>query len=154
MAKLNTLNSVVYCLVHSFTSRNNDVKGYWALGKLFELALKNNSKKIEIDFLNRILNYPDFMFNGMIDHYRLFIETQMSTLGLHFELVTKAGINIVFEDNPPKLPLDLLILRGKPFSCVGTLIYEQNKCYTGTIAGYCAPHDPRLELRSTRYTGD
>lgn len=152
MAKSDSLKSVIYGLVHSFTSRNNDVKGYWALGKLYRLALKNNSKRIEIDLLNRTMTYSDFQFNGMIDHYRLYIEKQMSNLCLYFELLSNAKIEIVFEDNPPKLSLNLLTLRGKPFSCTGTFTYKKNKCYKGTIVGFCSPHDPTIEFRSTRYT--
>jgi hypothetical protein len=154
MAKSKSLKSVIYSLIHPFTSRNNDVKGYWALGMLYSLVLKNNSKRIEIDLLNKIMTYPDFQFNGMIDHYRIFIENQMSNLGLHFELLNKAIIEIVFEDSPPKLSLDLLTLRGKPFTCIGTFVYEKSKCFKGKIVGFCSPHDPTVEFRSTRYTGE
>jgi len=50
-------------------SRNNDVDGYWAIGKLYLLAKTCNSRKIRIDLLAKQISPPRPELQRMLDHY-------------------------------------------------------------------------------------
>jgi len=53
----------------SFVSRNNDVDGYWGIGKLYSHALRTDAKTIAIDLVGRTITPPSDEFRSMVSRY-------------------------------------------------------------------------------------
>src|SRR5581483_2478001 len=70
MARRRNLNGLATVVLSSFLSRNNDVEGYWAFGKLYLNALQYRQRKVVIDFLSGTLSPPGEQFASMIKYYR------------------------------------------------------------------------------------
>ena len=64
MSRKSTLKNILNGLLSSFVSRNNDVNGYWGIGKLYSLMINKQVHKVEIDLMNNtIIPYStDFYF--------------------------------------------------------------------------------------------
>jgi hypothetical protein len=63
MARRKEFKNIANGLICSFVSRNNDVYGYWGIGKLYSHMLKSKTMTIEINILDIAIspNNNEFM---------------------------------------------------------------------------------------------
>jgi hypothetical protein len=57
-------------LLGAFVSRNNDVGGYWAIGKLYAHARRSRSPEVRIDLIESTIAPPSAEFADLIAHHR------------------------------------------------------------------------------------
>jgi hypothetical protein len=69
MTRRRELNGIAGNLLGSFVSRNNEVAGYWAIGKLCAIALQTANGEISIELLTKRLTPPSPECNPMLDRY-------------------------------------------------------------------------------------
>lgn len=147
MARRSVLKGVASDLLTSFVSRNNDIEGYWAIGKLCRLAKETNVTRIQIDLLRGCLSVPSKAFGSMTSGYRLWVETLAGAKGLllaeclvdiEFELFSKPGRAVSGD------------LAETPFRCSVTLVDDRKGVWGSSMSGICWPHDADRERRSSR----
>lgn len=133
----------------SFVSRNNDVEGYWGLGKFYKFAASQNTNKIVIDILSNHIVPPEPSFRPYIKVYAKSILDDFSSRGLPHDWLVKATITIIFnqDDQADEAVVGHL---GEPF--IGTIDFEDdlNRLWSKSIRGRCRKHDPLQEHRSLR----
>ena len=66
MPRRRELKVVAHSLLCAFLGRNNDVAGYWALGKLCGHALSHGSRHVEVDLLGERMTPAGEEFNYML----------------------------------------------------------------------------------------
>ncbi|MCA0201293.1 MAG: hypothetical protein LCH56_10695 [Proteobacteria bacterium] len=143
MPRRREIAAIARNLALTFVSRNNDVDGYWAIGKLYSHALKAGVSELDIDLLNDSIAPPSSEFNKMLSHYKAWIGTQMPLAWLK-----RAGIALSFEPQPDA-PINSWDV-GKVFQCSVTLVDDQDHEHIARERFVCRPHDPATEIRSTR----
>jgi hypothetical protein len=150
MARRKNFNGIVANLVGSFVSRNNDVSGYWAIGRLNALAAAAKTRVIEVDLLDETSSHVDVA--DVARTYRQWITTQLERSGMPAQWLAKAAIYVEFGrfegTNPPPQTT-----YGEPFTCRATLVDDLGHVYSRTVSAWSAPHDPTRELRSLRVAG-
>jgi len=69
MARRRALKGIAGGLVSSFISRNNDVNGYWGIGKLYSHMLKSKVDILRIDLIQNTIEPKSSEFEFRISKY-------------------------------------------------------------------------------------
>lgn len=144
------LKGIAAGLYGSFISRNNDVDGYWELGKLRLHADMNNSFLIVINLVDGTIEPPSDEFSKLLEYYMTFLRRRMITRNMASGLLTAAKIDLVFNVSLPDGKMSLRTTFGSLFKLTVTLTDDRDKHYIITGFGYCAPHNSKFEFQSSR----
>ena len=152
MAKRKRLRSVAEGLLGTFVSRNNDIDGYWGLGKLYGHALQD-AGELEIDLLSQRTCPESDAFRDLAQRYYDLLVDRCRARNLPMPLITKATIHIKFNVDEECHPVAARQSRGEPFRCSVEIVDDLQRCHRAQTYGRVSPHDPGRELRSRRYIG-
>jgi len=153
VVKRRELKGVANSLLQSFISRNNDVSGYWGIGKLYLLAKKKNSDHVLIELLNRQMNPSSNKFDDLFDRYQPYFKNfveQKDSLGWSHEpsKVESVQIFINFKSVPDdKLEWWARKYVGDNFECEVKIKTDLGKIYSSRVYSRCWPHNPSKERR-------
>jgi hypothetical protein len=149
MPRRRELNAVADGVLSSFISRNNDVYGYWGIGKLFSFMLKSNSNKLKIDLLKQTINPEEIEFDLMIEYFANIMWTIIKNCKIDPTYVRNAYINIDvnFEDNSKNI-ISKLIMNELGCSC--TIEDDLGKKHQIEKKIKCSEHSPKFERKSCR----
>ncbi len=137
MPRRKELRGAAFGLLGSFVSRNNDVSGYWALGKLRKLAVKTNVSTVRVDLLNLMVTPPSEDFAPMAKRFQQMLGAQLKARRMPVEWVSAAAVSVEFA-------LD------DAFKCAVVIADDKGREHRATTSGTSWVHDPARELRSTR----
>ena len=96
------LKNVASNLCGSFASRNNDLDGYWAIGKLRSLAERNGQTTVLLDLLASSTQPSSSELAPVLAHYRGLLAKLTDLSHVPFEEITSAHITLDFA--PPPWP--------------------------------------------------
>jgi len=148
MGKRKQLKNLAYGIAGRFSSRNNDVDGFWALGLLYATAAAAGTKTICLDVMTQKAN-PSFKHSGrLLSEYKRYMDEQLEMLGLSGH-VYAATIEIEFDVDP-----SLVVARrdtwGEPYLAQVKLTDDLAQVRSAFVHGWCSKHNPELERRSAR----
>ena len=150
MARRKELGSIASAIAGSFNSRNNDVDGYWGIGKLYKLVADLPDKKVDLELLGKTIQPKSHDFDLMLQIYQKKLLGYLLHRGIPKEWVNTATISIKFEiEFEPKhyywrSPL------GKPCEVKCDLEDDIGRKHIAYAYNNCRPHDPSRETRSGR----
>lgn len=148
------LTNIASGLCGAFGSRNNDLDGYWSIGKLRSLAMEHDRTTIVIDLLDLSMqpssSASGHVFAPVLARYRCLLAKLAGLTGIPFDELTAARITVDFA--PPPWPRTSYYTQQWGDQFVLTVAIHANGRTAGIVrhAGYCRPHDPACETRSTR----
>lgn len=150
MSRKGRLKNVAAGLCDSFASRNNDLDGYWSIGKLRSLAEQYGRTTVSLDLLTSSIQPSSSEFVPVLARYQRLLEKLANLSRIRIEEIKEASITLDFAPLPWPRASYYKLNWGEQFVLVVT-VKADNKA-TGTMrhAGYCRPHDPAMESRSTR----
>jgi hypothetical protein len=146
MRRRRALKGLACGLVETFVSRNNDVSGYWGIGKLYREAGERLASSVTIDLLDPSSSAIGPVAQAVQLHYVSRLEHMASNAGVS---LSQAQITVefgTFGSCPPPASSSY----GDPFICTVSLIGPNGRKYEAYRAGRCAPHDSARESRSNR----
>lgn len=147
------LTNIASGLCGSFASRNNDLDGYWSIGRLRSLAERHGRTTVLLDVLTSSIqpSSPEFAF--VLARYRRLLAKLADLSRIRFEEITSAHITLDFA--PPPWPGTSYYKPqwGDQFTLTVTINTDGRTAGIVHHAGYCRPHDPAKERRSTRSAG-
>lgn len=124
-------------MLGSFVSRNNDVSGYWALGKLRKHAVTANVSTVCVDLLKLIVTPPGDDFTAMARHFQQMLSVQIKARHIPVDWMRAAAVSVDFAP-------------GDAFDCAVVITDDKGREHRATASGMSWAHDPARELRSTR----
>lgn len=144
------LTNIANGLCGSFISRNNDLDGYWAIGKLRSLAEKYGQTTVLLDLLTSSIRPPAPEFAPVLARYSHLLEKLADLTRIRSREITAALITLDFE--PPPWPRISYYKPqwGDQFTLTVTIDADDRAAGSVRHAGYCRPHDPTRESRSIR----
>lgn len=148
MARRKELSNVASGLYGSFISRNNDVAGYWGIGKLCLLAQENSASTVQLNLLTLTVSPESTQFKKLLAGYHSFLQRHLAARGIPINWVASADIEINFnpEDRPTKhVPI---VSWGKLFKLSIVITDDRKKSHVVSGYSYCRPHDPTKEHQS------
>jgi len=144
MPRRRDFRGAAFGLLGAFVSRNNDVGGYWALGKLYEHARASNAREIRVDLVRSVITPPSPEFSQMVGHFRQMLADQLAARKLPNEWLRDADVRVKFSgDESVDKP-------GDAFECFVTFTDDLGHVHQARGNGACWVHDPAKELKSTR----
>jgi len=149
MSRRTEHSNLSYALLGTFVSRNNDVDGYWAIGRLRAESERLASPILLLDILKGT-SQPDARDSRIVaSFYREWIRTRIEK----FTNPAAVAAVLVRLDFTPDAPLKVsreTSTYGKPYMCEVSVVSTTGGTRTSSHIGRCAPHDPHREHRSTR----
>jgi hypothetical protein len=149
MPRRRKMNGVVDGILGSFVSRNNDIGGYWAIGKLYEHARKNQTQNLSINLVTREIQPDSLEFRSMVQEYSSRLTNRLAYFATSMESITVARITLAFDAavldaRPPSS------LPGQPFRCTLEVMDKLGREYAASHLGVARPHNPLKETKSAR----
>jgi hypothetical protein len=150
MPRRREIRNAAQGLLGSFVSRNNDVDGYWGIGKLYSAAKSARTKIISLDLIDLKVTPDIDGFDHLLRKYADLLVKQFPKRLPTSSWLSEAKITIEFESHVDPSDIPRWFTIGEPFSCIVLLADTHNrKCETKAF-GRCKMHDPNTESRSTR----
>ncbi len=139
------LKNILNGLLNSFISRNNDVNGYWGIGKLYALLIDTNCSEIKIDLLKNTILPENLEFINSIKGYNKKLKNKIEKNSLSISDVSNVNIFIkkkynIFNENHELIPL----------LCSIKATYKENINLEYQLEIMCRKHSPKLESKSCR----
>lgn len=148
MARRRELKNIASGLMCSFISRNNDVGGYWGIGKLCSLAQDSATTCVELDLLSKTVLPESAEFSKLLRGYNSLLQRHLAARNIPDCWVTSAFIELDFSpiEHPEKqVPI---ITWGSLFKLSVTILDDRSRKHTVSTYGYCAAHNSRTEHQS------
>lgn len=144
MPRRREIRGVAIGLLGSFVSRNNDVGGYWALGRLYKHALNTDAPDVRVDLFDLTITPPSDDYAAMAAHFQRMLGDQLSARKLPVDWVRAATICVEF--GRAKSPDS----SGEVFNCVVVITDDRGRAHSASANGACRVHSPVMESRSAR----
>lgn len=141
------LANIAAGLCGSFASRNNDLAGYWAIGKLRSLAEHYSQNGVSLDVLARSMQPLSSEFAQVLADYHLLLKKLASRSGVRLTAITAAYIAVDFLPLPWPRAIYYKKQWGEQFLVTVTISADGRADGIISHAGYCRPHDPERERR-------
>jgi len=152
MSNLGAWKNTASGLLGTFTSRNNDIDGYWGIGILRLFAYRHKLSTLTLDLLNRRLSFlPESPVGYAEEIYQKWLRSSLKKSKIDIGEVIRADINLRFSTFE-EFPDVIRDTRGEPYVCTVTIVRRGERTYTASKVGCCALHDPKKDRRSTRVT--
>lgn len=148
MARRKELKSIASGMYGSFISRNNDIAGYWGIGKLCLFARRRRTTIVRLDLLKESIAPEGSEFAKLLAGYAAKLKAHLSARGVPERWVTSAIIELDFK---PEYPIDKQIpisTWGDLFKLTVTIVDDTQRRHEVRGYSYTAPHDQARESRS------
>ena len=149
MARRKLLKGIAGGIAGSFASRNNDTNGYWTLGILCQIATDSETNQFYLDLVTGDSKSKCEYSKQLAAPYYNSIIRQIANLGFTNEVIKSAIIQVEFSVQTISQVAPEL-LQGNPFICRTIIVDDLNQLWSAEVNGWCRPHDPKRERRSTR----
>lgn len=150
MARRKEFKTIADGLLSSFVSRNNDVYGYWGIGKLYSHMVSSKSMKLKIDLVQRTLEPRKDEFKVSISEFANRLMNQVRNRRLNHKFLKKAELMIIgFPNEPSPYPYYGKTAPNK-IICRLIIVDDLNREHMNETNTWCRKHNPEKESKSTR----
>ena len=145
------LRSIAHDVAQTLISRNDDVAGYWALGQLLSYALSNKAVSVAIDLTcgESKPSLQDSPLSVLPAQWSEVFWRNVAQQKLQRSAVDRASASISFGVTKARQGT-----RGGdveyPVLLQVSIQDDRGRVYSRSADVWCSPHDPKLELKSTR----
>lgn len=136
-------------IINSFSSRNNDIDGYWGLGKLYKSLESEESKIVTIELITKVVTPDIDELKIMSLSYSEMLTKLVCNKKIPIQWIMSVTITSEFETKYQHHHFWRRDL-GKPCNLTCTIVDDMGNNYTAKAYVNCLPHNPHKELRSTR----
>ena len=149
MAREKALKNIASGVYGAFVSRNNDLDGYWGLGKLRSLAQQHGVRRVQLDLLAATIVPADCHFAPLLKRYSTYLQNRLAGSDVPPARVARAVVELDFEpDVPAQAPWPCC--GGDLFKLTVSIVSDADRVCQIDGYGHCHPHSPSREFRSTR----
>ena len=150
MASRKELKSIAAGIIGAFNSRNNDLDGYWGIGKLYSFALSNKTDSVTLDLMNETISPKTTEFDSLIEFYRNMLISQLKSKHMPYDYLVKVEITVSFAQQYQDKYHQWRSALGNPCICTCEIIDDRGGKRSVTRGNNCLPHDSVIESRSRR----
>jgi len=135
------LTNIANGLCGSFVSRNNDLDGYWAIGKLRSLAEQHGQSMVVLDLLTSSAQPSSAQCSDVFERYCRLLATLAERSRIPFTDITAARIVLDFAPSPWPRASYYKLQWGDQFTVTVTIEAHGRAVGMARDTGYCRPHD-------------
>jgi hypothetical protein len=147
------LKSILSGILGSFNSRNNDLGGYWAMGKIYLSAQQKGISNLEFDFLNANVS-PNI--ESLIPISQTYNKILLSLLNKHNiprDWLVAATLEIIFNCDYEKQYHYFGKALGDRYLCKMRFDTDLGVTTILKVGGICWAHDPKRESKRAVHSG-
>lgn len=149
MSRRKEIKGIVHGFLSSFVSRNNDINGYWGLGKLYRYAIENDTDTIEMNLSSIDCIPRNSIPKAIITRYSQSLLNMIEKQGLPESWLQNAQVRIQFA-LPDDADSSVRVHLGDPYHCLVVLGDDLGKERSASRIGRCRIHNPERECQSSR----
>ncbi|WNC67481.1 hypothetical protein RI845_13255 [Thalassotalea nanhaiensis] len=150
MARRKELGSIASGIIGSFNSRNNDIDGYWAIGKLYNLVVQHEIKAVFVDLRSKKITPLSNDFDLMISNYHNMLNRLLVKHNIPSEWVISVKISVAFEAEYENKHHYWRSALGNPCNLKCDILDDNGRHHVAYAYNNCMPHDPSRESQSSR----
>ena len=135
------LTNIANGLCGSFISRNNDLDGHWAIGKLRSLADQHGQTTVVLDLLTSSTQPSSAQCSDVFERYCRLLATLAECSRIPFADITVARIALDFAPPPWPRASYYKLQCGDQFTVTVTIEADGRAMGMARDTGYCRPHD-------------
>ena len=138
---------IVHGIARSFVSRNNDYRGYWALGMLRSYAVEQGLDEVVIQLKPARESSGSPLLAYLEDRYRAMLDRLLLSAGLPLDAVLNAVVRVGFtvpDAIAAKVPRSTW---GEPVAVEVLLTDDLNKMRSHSAYTRCGAHNPIREQK-------
>ncbi|EHN67940.1 hypothetical protein VFSR5_2757 [Aliivibrio fischeri SR5] len=150
MGRRRELGSIASGIIGSFRSRNNDVDGYWGIGKLYLFVDHLQSKCVSIDLCSQRIAPYNPHFDLMTECYSKMFKGLLIKRSIPLEWIRAAYVYVEFEADYEERHHNWRSALGNPCNLVCVVVDDNGKSHVARAYTNCFPHDAKRESRSIR----
>jgi hypothetical protein len=141
-----SIRGVLHSFLGSFTSRYSDYQGYWVFG-LFVQDLQ----EMTIDLLGGTEGVTGSgPLATAVGLARVTFRQQVGKAGLDISRIREARLDLMRSPSDTQGWVNGHVRAGYEIRFTARAVSDLNGIYESTTSIFVAPHDPQIELRSTR----
>jgi hypothetical protein len=148
VARRKELKSIASGVYGSFISRNNDVAGYWGIGKLCLLARERCTTIVRLDLLEESIVPEGSEFAKLVAGYEAKLKAHLAARKIPEGWVTSAIIELDFKPEYPVGKQIPIRTWGNLFKLTVRICDDKQRRHEVHGYSYSAPHDQTRESRS------
>lgn len=148
MARRKEFSTIADGLVRSFVSRNNDVNGYWGIGKLYSHIVTTGVEELKIHLLRRSIEPDNEEFKLLINEFANRLNNQIENRRLNHNFLKKAELVIIGIPDVPTTHLGRIA--PNKVKCRLVIVDDLNREHVGEASTWCRAHNPENESKSGR----
>jgi hypothetical protein len=135
------LTNIANGLCGSFISRNNDLDGYWAIGKLRSLADQHGQTTVVLDLLTSSTQPSSAQCSDVFERYCRLLAMLAECSRIPLTDITVARVALDFAPPPWPRASYYKLQWGDQFTVTVTIEANGRAVGIAQDAGYCRPHD-------------
>ena len=149
MARRKELKNIAAGIYGSFISRNNDVAGYWGIGKLCLHAQMHNVTVVSINILEQKMIPQNSEFEKLLKGYNKKLKQYLYAKNISEAWVSLVEIKLNFNPEPPGKNIPIKNICGDSlFELYVSITDDKGKKRSISGFGYCIPHNKKYESKS------
>jgi hypothetical protein len=148
VARRKELKNIASGLYGSFISRNNDVAGYWGMGKLCLLAEQQKTNTVRLDLIAQSISPQSTAFSKLVAGYLGKLQKHLESRNISRAWVASAVIELDFKPSCPVGKHIPVATWGSLFKLTVSIKDDKGKDHAIEGYGYCGPHNSRKESKS------
>lgn len=150
MSPRKTLRGVALGLLGFCVSRNNDIDGYWGMGKLYAAAPPDSTVGVSINLLTRRVYPTTAQLGGLVDDLTTRLRKHMEALRLPADRLSSGIVTVYFNIATSTPARFETASDGEVFECIVHLVDDLGRSYRESTSGRCWRHNPLKESKSAR----
>ena len=139
------LTNIANGLCGSFISRNNDLDGHWAIGRLRSLADQHRQTTVVLDLLTSSAQPSSAQCSDVFERYCRLLATLAERSRIPLADIHVARIVLDFAPPPWSRASYYKLQWGDQFTVTVTVEAHARAAGIARHAGYCRPHDAARE---------
>ena len=147
MARRKELKNIAVGIYGSFISRNNDVAGYWGIGKLCLLAQMHNVSVVSLSLLEQKMIPQSGEYEKLLKGYNKKLKYHLHAKNISETWVSSVEIKLSFNPEPSEKHVPITTW-GSLFKLYVSITDDKGKRRSISGFGYCAPHNQNKESKS------
>lgn len=145
MGRRTEIKGSLFGLLGLFIGRNNDLGGYWAMGKINRFMRREGLSQLHFDLQNYGVEQEDIEMKILGRRFSIYLANRLQAQDLTLQA---AHLRLTFFPDSPQKPL--YAPGPDRFDCSLQVVNDLGREFSGQLQVWCRQHNPNTELKSGR----
>ncbi|PHS13773.1 MAG: hypothetical protein COA78_06700 [Blastopirellula sp.] len=137
MARRKELKNIAAGIVGSFISRNNDIDGYWGIGKLYSFAKLKQVEMVQLDLLNLTITPASKKFVSLVNLWNSKLTNHLERRDIPSSWIQSVIVTAKFNEEYDQMYHLWRSVPGDNCICTCEIKVDNGRVYLATVSTNC-----------------